>query len=103
MTLSNLAKHLFGCKQQAVADTAQQGNENGLWVVVSEESNNWNKFALLVSIEGEKLPSERRSSWDAIKTFQRTPSLHRHELTTTQWNELALTLEDKSSRNERQP
>lgn len=89
MNFSNLTKRLLG-RVTNTNDSSEQNDKEETVVFVADASNNWNKFVLLVSIEGEKLPSVRSNSFSACKTFQKPLTCHFPSLTTAQWNELAL-------------
>ena len=89
MTISELTNRLFGRVATKNNPTTKNG-ENEVVVFVSDESNNWNKFVLMVSVEAEKLPSERSSYFGTVRTSQKLRLPNLHSMTTAQWNELAL-------------
>ncbi len=62
--------------------------------VISEEASNWNKLALLVSIEGEKPPSQRKKVEYTILPTTGSRRSARPGMTTSQWNEIALKVMD---------
>ena len=88
MTLHELTNRLF--KRTASTNTSVQTSDNEAVVFVSDESNNWNKFVLLVSLEAEKPPSLRSSSFESVKTFQKQRTPPQSSMTTSQWNKLVL-------------
>ena len=63
-------------------------SEIGILAAISEQSNSWNKLALLVSIEDEKTPSKRKTLTNIVGFNAKRHGIR--VFSTNQWNQIAL-------------
>lgn len=97
MTFSNWKLQLPGLSNTAASE-GKAHEIDGCVATISDRASEWNKLALMILDEAEKLPSNRRKVIFRVTDISNTRAITTVDMSMSDWNKLALSLQERTSK-----